>query len=380
MPMKPIVYIDPQSYKNLAIYDHSLLSNLEGKIHYLCSTNYDYLPLPPEVEQHKIFCYNNKKSNLVKVISYLWSYFRIFFMLLKWQPQVIHLQWLRLPTFDVLCMKRTKRVTGCKIVFTAHNILPHKKGDSTFDFKEDYRKMYQLADAVIVHTQSTKTELQSTFNIAEGKVHVINHGLLNITYDPILLKQQEKQFNDHYMTENCFIFSALGFQYDYKGVDLLVEMWKNTPEFRDNTHYKLLLIGKNRGVDLSAADGIENIIVEDREVSDEEFYYLLTHTDVYVMPYKRISQSGALMSTITTGTPMLVTETGGLTEPFEIAQIGLTIPDIDTTALREKMLWLVKHPEEINKVRDNHEAWEKVRNHYSWENIGRQTLLLYHHL
>jgi Glycosyltransferase len=301
-------------------------------------------------------------------------------MLLKWQPQVIHIQWLRIPTFDVFFLKFVKRMTRCKIVFTAHNILPHRKGNSSSDSKEAYRKMYQLADVVIVHTQSTKNELLSIFSIAEGKVSVINHGLLNLTYDPNLLQQQEKQFNDHYMTEKCFIFSALGFQYEYKGVDLLVDMWKNTPELCNNSYYKLLLIGKNRGVDLSAANGIDNIIVEDREMSDEEFYYLLTHTDVYILPYKKISQSGALMSAITTGTPMLVTETGGLTEPFKIAQIGWTIPANNVSALRDKMLWLVEHPEEINYVKNNREAWEKVRNHYSWENIAKQTYLLYHNI
>ena len=377
MPMKAIVYIDPQSYKNLSIYDFSLLSCIAGKIHYICSANYDYLPLPPHVIQHKLFNYNNKRSNLEKAVSYLWSYLCISILLIWWRPKAVHIQWLRIPKFDVVFLRTIKKLIGCRIVFTAHNILPHQKGHSQSDQRDAYDKMYKLADAIIVHTNITKRELISTFGVDEGKVAVIEHGLLSLTYDSALLNQQIEQLNAHYGISQCIVFSALGFQYAYKGVDMLAEVWASTPELRNNPSCKLLFIGKNRGVDLSAANGIENVMIEDREVSDEEFYYLLTHTSVHVLPYRKISQSGLLMSAITCGTPVLVTKTGGLTEPFETAQIGWTIPANDATALREKLLWLVRHPEEIIKVKNNDEAWEKVRRRYSWSRIGEKTTLLY---
>lgn len=372
--MKSIVYIDPQSYKNLSIYDYSLLSNIEGEIHYLCSTNYDYLPLPPHIKQHKIFNYNNKKSNFVKAISYLYSYVRAFFLILKWRPQVIHLQWMRIPNFDVAFLKTVKLLTGCRIIFTAHNILPHNQGNK---YIASYGRMYKLADAIIVHTYTTKHELTAIFNNIEDKVAVIAHGLLQLTYDPSLLKQQEEQLETHYQLNGKFVFSALGFQYHYKGNDLLAEVWATTPELRNNKYCKLLLVGKNRGVDLSAANDIENVIIEDRIISDEEFFYLLSHTDVYLLPYRKISQSGVLLTAISVGTPFLVTNVGGLAEPLDIAQVGWKMEQLSAEGLRQQLLWLLHHPEQVAAAKNNKAGWNLLRKHYDWKEIGQLTQKLY---
>ena len=372
--MELVVYIDPQSYKNLSIYDYSLLSNMEGEIHYLCSTNYDYLPLPSHVKQHKLFRYNNKKSNFAKAISYLWSYIRIFFLILKWHPQAVHLQWMRIPSFDVVFLKTVKRLTGCKIVFTAHNILPHNHGANDV---VSYGRMYQLADAIIVHTHATKCELVSTFSNTEEKVSVIAHGLLQLPCDTSLLSQKETQFEEHYQLNGKFVFSALGFQYYYKGVDLLAEVWATTPELRDSEHCKLLLVGKNRGVDLSVAAGIENVIIEDRVTSDEEFFYLLTHTDVYLLPYREISQSGVLLTAISVGTPFLVTDVGGLAEPLDIAQVGWKMKKLSVEELRQQLLWLLHHPEQVAAAKNNEAGWSMLRLHYDWHRIGQATQQLY---
>lgn len=373
--MKPIVYIDPQSYKNLSVYDYCLLSNIDGEIHYLCSANYDYLPLPSHVKQHKLFCYNDKKINFVKAVSYLLSYGRIFPLLLKWKPQVIHLQWMRIPVFDVAFLKIVKLLTRCRIIFTAHNILPHNQKDK---YIASYGQMYDLADAIIVHTHATKQELISIFSNAKGKVSVIAHGLLQLPCDPSLLRQKEQLFEEHYQLNGKFVFSALGFQYYYKGVDLLAEVWATTPELRGNEQCKLLLVGKNRGVDLSVADGIDNVIIDDRVISDEEFYFLLTHTDVYLLPYREISQSGVLLTAISVGTPFLVTNVGGLPEPLDVAQVGWKIEELSVEELRRQLLWLLHHPEQVASAKNNEAGWNLLRKLYDWREIGKLTQKLYY--
>lgn len=372
--MRPIVYIDPQSYKNLSIYDYGLLSNMEGDIYYLCSTNYDYLPLPPHIKQHKIFNYNNKKGNIAKAVSYMCSYVRIFFLVLRWRPQAIHLQWMRIPDFDVAFLKTVKLLTGCKLVFTAHNVLPHNERKK---YIASYGRMYKLADAIIVHTHATKRELISIFSHIEEKVSVIAHGLLKLNYDSTLLKQKESQFESYYQLDGKFVFSALGFQYHYKGVDLLAEVWASTPELCNSKHCKLLFVGKNKGVDLSAVNGIENVIIEDRVIPDEEFFYLLTHTDVYLLPYREISQSGVLLTTISVGTPFLVTDVGGLAESLDIAQVGWKMDKLSVEELRKQLLWLLHHPEQVAAAKNNTEGWSLLRKHYDWQKIGQLTQKLY---
>ncbi len=374
MNTRPYIYIDPQSIRNLAIYDYSLLSNIEGEIHYICSSHYDYKAMPQHVHQHSLFCYNNLSNNRSKALSYLWSHLRLFFLLLRVRPRVIHLQWLRIPSFDVAFYQLMKWLTGCKLVFTAHNVLPHDTGNR---HKHYYGRLYAMADAIIVHTAITRQELLDTFDIPESKVHVIAHGLLQVDYSAEALEQQRANFDAHYQTEGCMVFSALGYQYAYKGVDLLTEVWATTPELRDNPRCKLLLVGKNRGVDLSAAEGISNVMVDDRVISDEELIYLLEHTDVYLLPYRKISQSGVLMTAIATSTPVLVTDVGGLTEPFAIAPMGWVLPKLDADQLRAQLLWLLHHPTEVAAMKQDTEAWNKLRAYYDWGRIGKLTQAVY---
>ena len=57
--MKKIFYIDQQSYSNLAIYDHSLLSAIaketpDFQIEYWGNRKYEYMPLPEGINPHWI--------------------------------------------------------------------------------------------------------------------------------------------------------------------------------------------------------------------------------------------------------------------------------------------------------------------------------------
>ena len=368
-------YVDPQSMLNLANYDHHLLTNIEADdIHYVCSKFYDYRPLPPNVHQHRLFRYNHLGSKTAKAVSYMFSYLTLLFCLLRWQPQVVHIQWLRIPAFDLFFYKLIKRLLHTRIVFTAHNILPHDSGDR---YKWTMEKFYRLTDKVIVHTNTTRNDLLAMFHLPADKVTVIPHGILDLNCDEQKLHEAEEQLDRHYQLEGKMVFASLGHQYYYKGVDVIAKVWAETPELRDNPHCRLLFVGRNRGVDLSVAEGIANVTIEDRLLSDEEFYYLLRHTDVHLLTYRNISQSGLLLTAISTQTPILVTDIGGLTEPLSIAPIGWVLPQLDEEHVRQQLLWFLHHPEEIEKVKNDKASWQRVHQNYDWKNIGRETQDVY---
>ncbi len=372
--MRPIVYIDPQSYQNLAIYDYSLLSNIDGDIHYVCSKLYNYKQLPPNIRQHRLFEYSKYRQKPLKAISYIFTCLLLAWRLIWWRPSVIHVQWFRIPAFDARFYILMKRVLGCKIVFTAHNVLPHDTGNRYFSYFDYF---YRHIEGIIVHTHASKRELKQKMGIEESKIAVIDHGLLQPSYDPELLDSLKQDLDNHYQLAGKMVFSSLGYQYYYKGVDLLVEVWATTPELCNNDKCKLLLIGKNRGVDLSRAEGIKNIMIEDRITSDEEFCYLMKHTGISLLPYRTISQSGLLLTSIYFGTPFLVTNVGGLAEPLDIAPVGWLLPQLSKDALRQQLLWFLNHPEEVWATKANQANWDKLRQHYSWERIGALTQAIY---
>ena len=64
--MKKLVYVDPQSYRNLSMYDYSLLKGMKGyKIVYCCNKQYDG-PGLENVEFRPIFTYRQDMNPLAK--------------------------------------------------------------------------------------------------------------------------------------------------------------------------------------------------------------------------------------------------------------------------------------------------------------------------
>lgn len=375
---KIVFYVDPQSMINLAKYDYYLLEKISMPIYYFCSIYYDF-DTNPALTYRKVFSYNHKKHNWQKAVSYIRSYLTILHHVVRLRPAVIHIQWFRIPHFDY-AMVRLFQQLGTKVVFTAHNILPHQGNENKN--VDVFQKAYHAFDRIIVHSQATKEELIQTFHVTPDKIAVINHGILPLEYDVQVYEDNYHLYDEKYALDGKIVFSALGYQNYYKGTDLLAKVWAETPELRENQHCVLIIKGKvnDSSIDLSVINGIDNVIFEPQRISDEEFVYLLRHTDVYLLPYRDISQSGALMTVMTEHIPVLVTKVGGLAEPLTVAPIGWVISQLSPENLRQALLDLINHPAKIKAVKDDSNSWSTVCQHYDWGNICKQTQSLYESL
>ena len=373
-PERPILYIDPQSSGNLAAYDHGVLCCVGEPVVYACSCHYDYEPMPENIRPCPIFRYNKINNPVFKLLSYLWSMLNLWWLIVREKPRLIHVQWLRIPHFDYAFYWLVKKLHKPSLLFTAHNVLPHNTGNR---YRSIYGKVYQLFDHIIVHADATRQEIESGFNINGKKISVIHHGTLKMSIDQDKLKAQQEAFMQKYPIAGKIVFTSLGEQSHYKGIDLLIDIWQHTPELNTNEALQLIFAGKNVGIDFSPISGFENVTIIDERISNEEYYFLLRRTDVYLLPYRIISQSGALFTAMEENIPMIVSDAGGLAEPLTIAPIGWKVRACDTTSLCETILHLAGHPEEIRKVKSDSEGWKAVCAAYSWDNISRQTQQLY---
>ena len=372
-----IFFIDPQSSGNLSAYDYGVLSKVNSKVCYICSRYYDYKEMPPNIHPNPIFKYNHIKNPIIKLFSYLCSMLRLLFLLNKQRPCIVHVQWLRVPHFDYVFYRIVKRFLHPVLILTAHNILPHNSGNR---YKSIYNKVYHLFDHIIVHARTTQDEICDRFHIDIQKTSVIHHGTLKMVADQEDLKRQEPIFKEKYHTEGVIVFTSLGEQSHYKGIDLLVEIWNETPALHNNQHLRLIIAGKNNGIDFSRIEHFSNVIIVNKRISNEEFLYLLHLTDVYLLPYRTISQSGALFTAMEEHIPLLVSDAGGLSEPLAVVNIGWKVKADDKDSLRQMLIHLASHPDEIRNVRNNTQCWEIVCAKYSWNTISKQTQDLYHKL
>jgi glycosyltransferase involved in cell wall biosynthesis len=227
-----ILFIDPMSYNNLGIYDKFLLENINFEATFFSS---QYLQFNNIKNTHivKNYVYQTKKG-LQKILSYIYSQIKVLFWIYKNNPQIIHFQWIKIPFFDLFLLFFIRIVyRKGKLIYTAHNILPH---DSKRKYFHIFYMMYRLFDGIIVHEENTKNKIKKLFNLKNANITIIPHGLLNLNYGK----------TDANNNENKIVFSLIGRIDKYKGVDILIDAWVNNDRLLNNNAIKLIIAGKGK--------------------------------------------------------------------------------------------------------------------------------------
>jgi glycosyltransferase involved in cell wall biosynthesis len=359
-----LLFVDPMSYNHPGVYDICLLRNLKithivffcnDLLHNNCISN---------VQIVKNYCYTNKKG-IFKAISYIVSQFKLFFYILSNKPNIIHFQWFRIYILDYLLLLAIKIASRSMIVMTVHNVMPHNSGNRYFKI---HKKIYSVVDGIIVHEKSAQNELIENFDVDHKKIRVIPHGITG--------KSKKKIENRKNMNQNIIKFALLGSLQEYKGIDVAIDAWKD-PRISGHETFELLIAGKGK---IPVTNIPDNVKIINRFLSDEEMYSFTESSDVLLFPYKRISQSGALLYTLSFRKPVIVSNIGGLTQPFEVAKIGWILEENTPKALSDLILYLGTHKRLIREIQNDTVEWNKVENFYSWNKIGVQTLRLYQSL
>jgi len=358
-----VFYVDPMSYHNLALYDYNLLSNIDKQIEvsYFGNKQYD---LDSIKNIKKIYNYSYYKSNVLKAISYIYSQFKLLGEIKRQKCKVLHLQWSRMPYFDYLFITHLKKKYGVKIVYTSHDTFTHNFEKKK---KKKFIKFMKKTDYIIVHTKKSK-EILKAHNIYN--VVVINHGLLDIRN---LYKNELINFNK----ENKIVFSLLGYMEEYKGTDLLLKAWLGSKKLYSNKDILLLVIGKNKMTYKPIIKPGDNIIYKDELISDSRFANYMKITDVVVLPYQKISQSGLLLTALAMNKVFIVNDVGEIAKPIKKYKIGWIIKENKVEGLKKQLEQIVEEIKEngIKKVSD--EIQEKINTDYSWERAGKLTSQLY---
>lgn len=367
--MKKLVFVDPQSYRNLSMYDYSLLKGMkEYKIIYCCNKQYDG-PSLENVEFHPIFSYRQDMNPLAKIISYFCSLLTLISILRNERPDVLHIQWWKQWSLDYFFLSIYKRYAK-QVVFTAHNLVPHDSGDS---MKAKCMKYYHKVDKIIVHDNNSKKELINDFHVEDDKVAIIAHGILEFAVYEEKVKSIMDEVAAKYSLKDKLVFATMGSQSPYKGTDLICDAFLSSEALKNNDDVFLIIAGAG---DIATPDKFmqcTNVWVANYSLSDSEFQAIMRSTDVMLLPYRKISQSGVLLTTIQNQIPFAVTPMGGLAEPLETAPVGWIIPSPTVESVKECMEALARDIDGTKAVKQNQQNWDLVKAKYEWENISLQT-------
>lgn len=368
-----LLYVNPQSYSNLSKYDEGVLSELTGwDCHYACSVLLDQDP-PEQISVHKVFKYNALPSSIRRSASYIVSLGRVFRITWRVRADIVHIQWVKIPIVDFVFLYLLRRLADTKIVLTAHNVVPHDQGDKAHFW---LGRIYALVDCIVVHEPGSAREIENRFKIDGAKIQMIRHGLIPLNdHGRHKIGSQIRSFFEQ--AELKFLFFGRGNR--YKGIDILASAWIQMPAV-DRSRARLVIVGKLdptvRGEVLKRLGDQESCLVIDEFVSEADLFEAVHSADAIVFPYRQISQSGALLSTLDTRTPVIVSDCNGLNEPLSVGDIGWSY-DGSESELARLLSGLINDQGLVHEKAQDFDAWQKVIDYYSWATIGRDIRAAY---
>lgn len=162
-----------------------------------------------------------------------------------------------------------------------------------------------------------------------------------------------------------------------KGLDVLLEAWRQVCAQRAGTDLLLLLVGTGQDADefrrRIAATGLDSIRWRDEYVSDRaELLPYQSAADLFVLPSRHEGFPVAPIEAMAVGLPVVATDAPGLNDilPEGERSGGIVVPRDDAAALAEALGALVDDDERCRGL--GRRARLRVESHYALEPVGLQ--------
>lgn len=199
----------------------------------------------------------------------------------------------------------TLRATRTRVVWTAHNVLPHEP--VFWDDVAARRALLRCTDLVICHSESALAEIQVRLASPRSSV-VIPHG-------PFLMDPAPRAAEVG-TTSDGIVVGFVGVVATYKGVDDLIAAFSQVAPPRA----KLIVAGECRDPEyaerlVSAAQRLPGQIdLRLRRLTDTELAAVLHEVDVVTLPFRRVTTSGSALLSLGAGRPLVVPDLPSLAD------------------------------------------------------------------
>ena len=178
--------------------------------------------------------YKGKRRKIMQAIELVSALIKILICARIEKPKIVNYSYVSSGNVLLLFfLKLIKKVSGCYLVITCHDVVPFANVKKRFDKEITIkRKIYALADYYLIHNKESIKDLKSLFGVNENKVLQHSFPLMDLS----------KLDTNHEESEIKFDFLFIGHMRREKGLDLLVEAWQ---EFHKQNPTKTLCIAGN---------------------------------------------------------------------------------------------------------------------------------------
>ena len=279
-------------------------------------------------------------SPIAKALRVLKYYARLIIYVATPRPKLFHILWNnKFRLFDCTLLMLYYKLLGKRVVFTAHNVNAGKRDENdSWLNRMSLNVQYRLSDHIFVHTDGMKSEMAFEFRIPDSKISVIPFGINNTVPNTLLSHSQAKGQLGISKHDKVLLF--FGNIAPYKGLEYLIAAFDEL--LKQDSNYRLLIVGSpkgpatywnqiRRGIETS---GIADRVIEKIEyVPDEETEVYFKASDVLILPYTHVFQSGVLFLGYNFGLPAIAADVGSLKEEIIEGQTGFVFKPRDSSDL-----------------------------------------------
>ena len=262
-----------------------------------------------------------------------------------------------------------------KVVLTIHDV-------TSFSSNKDSRYinslMYKLTDLILTHNQFSKDEVVKINASLKGIIHIVPHG----NYTPFITLQKDKKKSREYLglPKNKKILLFFGMIKKVKGLDVLLESLAKVVHL--DSDIVLLIAGSPWENDFEFSEEIirdrnlsQHIILHKRFISHDDVEHYYCASDLVVLPYKKIYQSGVLMMALSYGKPVLASDLEPFKEVITDNKDGFLFKSEDTYDLTRKISVILSDKTNLERVQQNGKTLINMK--FGWDAIGRLTKKAY---
>jgi D-inositol-3-phosphate glycosyltransferase len=290
---------------------------------------------------------------------------------------IFHILWLnKFILFDRTFLNLYYKLLGKKILYTAHNIDEKERdGSNNFLNRLSLKILYRLVDHIFVHTNKMKSQLIGGFSLDENKVTVIPFGINNTIPRSNMARAEARAALQLNRNEKVLLF--FGNIAPYKGLEYAIHALERLKNGDDA--YRLVVAGQIKGCQpywekmeqLIDDLGVRKFIIQEiKYIPDEKVEAYFKASDVLLLPYKFIYQSGVLFLSYSFGLPVIATDVGSLRDDIVEGKTGMICRAGDPDDLAEKIAEYF----ESDLFHNLEENMKDIRNYgnakYSWDGIG----------
>lgn len=339
-------------------------------------TSYSYNHETPNCEVKKYFfplsdrMKRSKRRILVRGAEYLFAWAFLLKLVARGRFDIVHIQWLLHYDIDKYALRLLKRC-GVKIVYTAHNAVPHSNPENHLS---GLLAVYKAVDLIVVHGAAIKDEILEYFpELEEATFYTQPHG----TYGA-----QDKSFNRSAIPDRVErslrgrnkIALMFGMQFHNKGSDRILRYWESRAE-RDDA--LLILAGRTSGdfpelpAAIRALEGRGDFLYIEGFVPDNLLNFLIDSCHIIFLPYRHASMSGVVFTAAEFEKPILATRVGCFSEYLDGHSDSLLVENQDS-ALREGVDMALDRlgPRELSEMGRVFGA--RIGHDYSWDRIASE--------